>query len=148
MNARRALSALFLAALAAVPIACQTPNASDSPGTLTTVIFEDVPAPRDARYRAGKGESFSYQSETFRCGRFEFEYPGKPADAADFFRQTMTRPPYNWTLAGESPAGEGGTTLELTKLDDRCAIQIEPLAPTMAGGGPRTSITVRVNVTR
>ena len=145
----KACRAIFLAVFLLSPAACESARAPDSPGTLTTAIFEDVPAPRDARYRAGGGESFSYQSETFRCGRFQFEYPGLPEAAADFFRQTMTRPPYNWTLGPETPDGAGGTMLELTKLDDRCVIEIKLLPVSVAGSESRTSsIKVRVNVTR
>lgn len=121
--------------------ACQAPSG----GLLSSDLFEDIPAPRGARYRHAANESFSYRTATFRCALFQYEYEGSDAAVVDFYKTTMTAPPYNWTLEGEDSRAEGSTRLVFRKNEDLCQIDIDRV-PRPALERPRNvSIRVRVN---
>lgn len=92
---------------------------------LTSEPFEDLPAPRAAIYRDADSQSFAMRSQSFRCGRFLYDYPGPDADAVRFFKETMTQVPFGWTFEGEERAGEGSTRLKFTKRGDRCSIDVD-----------------------
>jgi hypothetical protein len=134
--------ALFAAVLLA---ACETtpPPASTY---LSTDVFEDIPAPKDARYRDAKGESFSYRSQTFRCGKFIYDFVGSDAAVVQFYKETMGAPPYSWTLTKEDRAGEGTTTLLFVKNQDTCTVDVDrvPLSTQKL----HVRIQVRVNTRR
>lgn len=123
--------------------ACET--APVRRGPLGNDIFEDVPAPKTAVYRHAKNESFAYNARTFRCGRFVFEYQGKAADAAAFFRRTMVQPPYSWTLTAEDSAGAGSYNLVFEKNDDRCTVDVDRVPKADIGKTRNVNILVRVN---
>ena len=128
---------LLLVALAA----CQAPAGRQ----LSSDLFEDIPAPRGARYQYAKNQSFSYRTPTFRCARFHYEYEGSDANVVSFYRQTMTSPPYNWNLAREEGQAEGSTRLVFQKNEDVCQVDIDRV-PRPALERPRNvTILVRVN---
>lgn len=112
-----------------------------SGGSFSTDIFEDVPAPRTAIYRDAAHESFSYRTATHRCGRFRYDYTGSQSDAIEFFRQTMTAPPYSWAIESDEAPVDGSASLVFRKGDDRCTVDIDRHAD-----GVR--ILVRVNYLR
>jgi hypothetical protein len=88
-------------------------------------VFEDVPAPKAARYRDAKGESFSYRSQTFRCGKFLYDYIGSDAAVVQFYKETMGAPPYSWTLTDEDRTSEGSTSLQFVKNQDTCTVDVD-----------------------
>ena len=136
---------LRLAALLACA-ACST-TGGGSGRVLNTDIFEDLPAPKTASYRYQNGESFAYRAKTFRCGRFLYRFAGPVDEATGFFRDTMTAPPYNWTLADEQTPAEGSTILVFTKADDRCTVDIDRLSGPEESP-PDVTILVRLNYRR
>jgi len=136
-----ALSALLL-----LVAACQSRPAPAAP--LSTRIFEDVPAPRGVTYLEANFESFSYQTPTFRCGRFLFDWQGAETDAVRFYRDTMASPPYNWTFAGEDRVEEGSTRLTFVKGEDRCTVDIDRVPKPGAEKRNNLNIAVRVNYRR
>jgi hypothetical protein len=136
----RAASLLALMMLAA----CQQPQKPGSTGALNPDIFEDLPAPKDAVYRDADNESFSYRGGSFRCGRFVYDFKGSQEEATAFFKETMTTPPYNWTLAGEDQPAAGTVTLVFTKNEDRCTVDVDRLA-SGARGKDQVVIIVQVN---
>lgn len=134
--------ALFAVVLLA---ACEsTPPAATT--YLSHDVFEDVPAPKDAHYRETKGESFSYRSQTFRCGKFIYDFVGSDASVVQFYKETMGAPPYSWTLTREERTAEGSTALQFVKNQDTCTVDVDRV--------PRSTqklhvrIQVRVNTRR
>jgi hypothetical protein len=123
-------------------------EATPPPATtyLSHDVFEDIPAPKDARYREVDGESFSYRSQTFRCGKFIYDYVGSDATVVQFYKETMGAPPYSWTLTKEVRPGEGSSTLQFVKNQDTCTVAVDRV--------PRSTqklhvrIQVRVNTRR
>ena len=109
--------------------------------------FEDVPVPRGATYRNAKEKSYSYRSKNFRCGRFRYHYDGSVKDATNFFRTTMVRAPYNWTLNEDDRAPKGSTRLVFTKDDERCTIDVDYVPGTRKSNIPTVFILVRLNYT-
>ncbi len=140
----RAPRAIVLAAVAALA-ACAS---LDSRGRkLDSDIFEDVPAPREAVYRHHRAESFSWSGSSFRCGRFQFDYPGRHEDAVRFFNETMTRPPYSWDLVKSTQEREGSARLEFRKGDDLCVVDVD-YVHRHESIGASVNILVRVNCLR
>lgn len=103
--------------------ACEAPGAST--GLLQADQFEDIPVPRAARCRTHHAESFSYRTDTFRCGKFVYDYQGTVAEVVRYFRDTMARAPFSWELKDASGTAEGSTTLVFTKNDERCTVDID-----------------------
>lgn len=130
------LAAMTLLALAA----CRGGAPPPASTRLATEIFDDVPAPKNAAYREGKGESFSFRTSGFRCGRFVYDYPDSEEDAVRFFKETMQRPPYSWKLTKEERAEEGAARLTFVKNEDTCTVNVLtiPYRKTIV-------LTVRVN---
>jgi len=131
--------ALLLAAL--LFPACRTPP----PAYLSTDIFEDIPAPKGAEYLHEKRQSFSYRSRTFRCGRFLYTYLGSHEEVVSFYRETMTAPPYNWTLTDEDSRAAGSSRLTFEKHEDVCQVDLDRVPKPAPGGQNNVSIRVRVN---
>ena len=127
--------------------ACQTPP-PESGSPVRSDIFEDLPVPKGAVYIHRNHESFSYRGETFRCGKFLFEYQGDHAATVAFFRDTMTRPPYSWTLEQEDTAGQGTATLVFRKGDDRCTIDIDYVPSPSIEKPNNQRILIRLNYRR
>ncbi|MHC4547928.1 MAG: hypothetical protein ACYTEZ_04055 [Planctomycetota bacterium] len=125
--------------------ACKTPPPA-SRTYLHTDVFEDIPAPREARYRNANMESFSYRSQSFRCGKFIFDYQGSDADVVRFFKETMTAPPYSWTLTDEDRVQAGSTGLVFVKGEDRCTVEVDVVP--QAAYVRHVRIQVRVNYVR
>jgi hypothetical protein len=121
--------------------ACRNPP----PSHLSTDVFEDIPAPRGARYIYKKNESFSYRSPSFRCGRFLYDLHGSDAPVVRFYRDTMTAPPYNWTLTGEDRRDAGSTRLVFVKEDDRCEVDVDFVPKTPLDRPENVTVQVRVN---
>ncbi|MHC4134504.1 MAG: hypothetical protein ACYS0K_05930 [Planctomycetota bacterium] len=113
------------ALLAAVLLAACETTAPPPATYLNTDVFEDIPAHKDARYRDGKGESFSYRSQTFRCGKFIYDYIGSDATVVQFYKETMGAPPYSWTLTHEDRTTTGSTTLQFVKNQDTCTVDVD-----------------------
>jgi len=113
---------------------------------LTSDVFEDIPAPKDARYRDVKGESFSYRSQTFRCAKFIYDFVGPDATVVHFYKQTMGAPPYSWTLTNEDRTNEGATTLQFVKNQDTCTVDVDRVP--RATQKKHVRIQVRVNSRR
>jgi len=111
-------------------------------------IFEDIPAPRTAVYVDHDNTSFSYRTETFRCGRFLFEYQGSDANVVDFYKRVMSAPPYSWKLLKEDSAAAGSTTLIFAKNDDRCMVDVDSVPKPSAARQHNVEITIRVNYRR
>ena len=128
---RLALVAAFLAACASTPVKPVSRRLSDK-------IFDDVPAPEKAVYRSDSGESFSFTTKGFRCGRFVFDYSGSQEDAVRFFKTWMQKPPYSWSLTDEKREMEGSTELSFLKSADECTIDIDRKAQSVV-------IAVRIN---
>lgn len=127
------------AALILCLAACQGPGPRS--GTLRTDQFDDIPVPGNATYRSERAESYSYRTETFRCGRFVYDYPRSAEQARDYFSSAMVRPPYSWALAAENTAENGAFRLVFTKNDERCTVDL-----TGAGtDGGASVISVRLN---
>jgi len=143
---RTARTLCLLVLAGAATAGCDSIAERRPPGSrLEPDIFQDVPAPVGARYVDDHSESFSYRGGTFRSGRFEFRYDGTAAEAADFYRDTMTKSPYDWILEQENPR-EDGSSFVFTKNQDRCTVDIDPIESV---GGPReVRILVRVNFRR
>jgi len=133
----------FALAVAVLLAACTPPTQRS--GRLSPDIFEDIPAPKSARYIYRQHESFSYRSKTFRCGKFLYEYQGDVDDAVRFFKDTMGNPPYSWTLADEVAPGSGSTTLVFTKNTDRCTVDIDRVPRPELKRQKNVEIKVRVN---
>lgn len=134
------------ALLAVVALAaCQT-TAPPAKTYLGTDVFEDIPAPKNARYRDQNGESFSYRSRTFRCGKFIYDYVGPDASVVQFYKETMGAPPYSWTLTNEERPGQGSTKLLFVKNQDTCTVDVDhvPLSTQKL----HVRIEVRVNTRR
>jgi hypothetical protein len=134
------------AAVAGLLVAC----ASSPPhgGNFSSDIFEDIPAPRTAVYREEAAESFSYRTPTHRCGRFRYDYQGSQSETVDFFRQTMTTPPYSWALVSEEAPAEGSSHLVFKKGEDRCTVDVDRREPKHGSDGENVWILVRVNYLR
>lgn len=133
---------LFATALLA---ACET-TAPPPTRYLTSDVFEDIPAPKDARYRDVQGESFSYRSQTFRCAKFIYDYVGPDATVVQFYKETMGAPPYSWTLTNEDRTNEGATTLLFVKNQDTCTVDVDRVPRSTQKKHVR--IQVRVNSRR
>jgi hypothetical protein len=133
-----------LAALAVLALSMACESTSNGQGYyLHTDIFEDIPAPRGVAYKHAKHESFAYRSRTFRCGKFLFEWKGPQTECVRFYRETMTAPPYSWTLTEENTPGTGSTQLVFVKGYDRCSVEIDHVPQNQALDN--NSIVVRVN---
>jgi len=128
------------AALLALLTACQGPDHGAPGRNLRAGQFDDIPVPRDATYRAARAESFCYHTETFRCGRFLYDYPGDLGEARGYFLRTMVLPPYSWTLLGEETA-KTSVSLVFSKNDERCRVDLTRPRPAPDG----TVILVRLN---
>ena len=140
-----AARALAVALLAFGAIGCDSLAAKRPPGSqLEPDIFQDVPAPVQARYVNDHSESFSYRGGTFRSGRFEFLYDGKAAEVADFYRKTMPASPYDWVLEHEDRR-ETGHTFVFTKDRDRCTVDVDQLPSTTPNPREEVRILVRIN---
>ena len=140
------MRALPLFAVLLLLAACQSRPAPAAP--LSTRIFEDIPAPRGVTYLEANFESFSYQTPTFRCGRFLFDWQGSEADAIRFYRETMTTPPYSWTFAGEDRVEEGSARLTFVKGEDRCTVDIDRIPKPGVAKQNNLTLAVRVNYRR
>ncbi|MHC4934506.1 MAG: hypothetical protein ACYTGV_20215 [Planctomycetota bacterium] len=140
------MRAALLLALFLLP-ACESPQQGALSGPVSTDIFEDLPAPKGAQYRQTNAESFSYHGETFRCGRFAYDYRGNHAETVQFFKTTMTSPPYNWTFATQHRSAAESTTLVFTKHNDRCTVDIDRVAED-EDGRDHLELLVRLNFTR
>jgi len=134
----RALAALLLS----MPLACVTTQSSPS-AQLSTEIFEDIPAPKDAVFRDRDSQSFSFRSKAFRCARFVYDAWSSHADTVRFFRENMIQPPYSWTLVRESPEREGSTRLVFAKGEDECVVDVDRLLHKTAQG---SGVVIRVFV--
>lgn len=141
-------TAITVALVFLVVGACQQTQQGPASKYVRTEIFEDVPAPKGAVYREQEGQSFSYSSDHFRCGKFVYDYSATAEDAVAFFKETMTQPPYSWVLKDESwrPA-EGIAALTLVKNEDRCTVDVKRTTPPGAEE-PQVSLVVRVNYNR
>jgi len=115
---------------------------------MSTHIFEDIPAPRTAVYVDHDNTSFSYSAETFRCGRFLFQYQGRDTDAVAFYRRVMVAPPYSWKLLHQDARAAGSTTLVFAKNEDRCSVDIDSIPKPSAARRHNVAITIRVNYRR
>ena len=124
-------AALALAACASTPAEPQSRR-------LDKKIFDDVPAPEKALYRSESGESFSFTTKGFRCGRFLFDYSGSEEEAVRFFKTWMQKPPYSWSLTDENRDVEGSTELSFVKSADECTIDVDRKAEFV-------EIAVRIN---
>ena len=123
--------------------ACQA--AGPRSGTLRTDQFDDIPVPSGAAYRISGAESYCYRTETFRCGRFVYDYPGRPEQARDYFTSAMVRPPYSWGLTEDKKAGNGAFRLVFTKNDERCTVDLTGAADDSTDDGGASVIHVRLN---
>ena len=141
-----AFALLVAAAACGSTDTAETPAASSRPTYLSTDIFEDVPAPRDAVYMHNKHESFSYRTATFRSGKFLYAWKGTQPDAVAFFKQTMSAPPYRWTLTGDSTPVTGSTKLTFVKGADTCTVDIDNVPRVQQRAN--VTIIVRVNYRR
>lgn len=136
----KAIASLLLAA--ALLGGCQSSTASSS-RRLSTEIFEDLPAPRTAVYRKTGGESFSFLCRSFRCGRFVYDYPGSHEEAVSFFAETLTQPPYSWTLADSKADQVGSARMVFTKGEDRCTVEVDRVQKV---GPNRANVVIRVRL--
>ena len=139
---RLALLPILLAAAACSSTEEEAP-ASRAGMYLHTDIFEDVPAPKNAIYVGQDGHSFSYRTKTFRTGKFVYNWAGAQMEAVGFYRETMTTPPYSWTLTGEKALPQGSTELVFLKGEDRCTVGIDHVPQLNRNNNIR--IVVRVN---
>ncbi len=129
MRKELAMRTMFLACVAvtaATLTGCQSAPAKQ--GRFSNRIFEDLPTPKDAVYRDNDWESFSYQGDTWRSGRFHFTYRGSEERAVAFFTRTMTDPTYGWTLENEDRRSVGSSKLIFSKSGDRCTVDIDASA--------------------
>ncbi len=129
---------LAAVALLATLAACKAPAPKPVSTRVQTEIFDDVPAPKTAIFRARDAESFSFRTSGFRCGRFVYDYDDSEEDAVRFYKATMTRPPYSWKLTKEERDVEGSARLTFVKNDDRCTVNVARIRGS-------TVLTVRVN---
>lgn len=132
--------------LAAVLLAACEATAPPPTQYLSSDVFEDIPAPKDARFRDSQGESFSYRSQTFRCAKFIYDYVGSDANVVQFYKETMGAPPYSWTLTKEDRTNEGATTLQFVKNQDTCTVDVDRVP--RATQKRHVRIQVRVNSRR
>jgi hypothetical protein len=126
--------------------ACAAPEGTRS-RTLTTDHLEDIPAPAEARYRDRGGESFSYRAASFRCGKFVYDYDGSVEEAATFYKEVMTAPPYFWVLVADETVVMNSRHLTFKKNHDHCTVSIDRVQE----GGPKdgpVSIVVLLNPTK
>ena len=135
--------------LAALPVvlfaACETPPADSGSRYITNESFEDIPAPKDARYQTANDESYAYRGKGFRYGEFVYEYDAELEDAVRFYKEVPTRPPYSWALDGVSYRDSlTEATVDLTKNKDHCSILIRRISPARAEQA-RLRIVVRLN---
>ena len=132
----------------AILAACQEPPRTDESRYIRDEPFEDLPAPKDSVYRDRQRESFSYSSESFRCGKFLYDYEATPEETVAFFKQTMTKPPYGWKIEDERWRPDDGiANLTLLKNSDRCTIEVRRVK-VARDARPKVAIEVRVNYTR
>jgi hypothetical protein len=137
---------LAIPLLLAAAAGCVTTPESPS-DQLSSQIFEDIPAPRDSVYRDRDAQSFSFRSSAYRCARFVYDSWAPHESVVAFYRDTMTQPPYSWTLAEDFSEKEGAARLVFTKGEDRCTVDVDRLLQkTSQGSG--VVIRVRVNYTR
>ena len=140
------LATLLLAALpVALLAACETPPVDSGSRFITNESFEDIPAPKDARYQTANDESYAYRGKGFRYGEFVYEYDAPLEDAVRFYKEVPTRPPYSWNLGGVSYRDSlTEATIEMTKNEDRCSVLIRRISPERAET-TRLRILVRLN---
>ena len=103
---------------------CTAPEGSRS-RTLTADHVEDIPAPAAARYRDQGAESFSYRAASFRCGKFVYDFEGTVEEAATFYKEVMTAPPYFWVLVADQTVVMNSRHLIFKKNNDRCTVGID-----------------------
>jgi hypothetical protein len=125
-------------ALLATFAACKAPAPEPVSTRLHGEIFDDLPAPKTATYRDRGGESFSFRTSGFRCGRFVYDTEESEESSVRFFKSTMTHPPFSWKLTNEERDVEGAARLTFVKNDDRCTINVQRIRGS-------TLLTVRVN---
>ncbi len=136
---------LFAALPVAFLAACETPPADPGSRYITNESFEDIPAPKDARYQTANDESYAYRGKGFRYGEFVYLYDAALEDAVRFYKEVPTRPPYSWVLGGVSYRESlTEATIEMTKNEDRCSILIRRISADRAEN-PRLRIVVRLN---
>ncbi len=123
-------------------VGCQ--GVPELPRIFKDEIFEDIPAPKNARVQTDEAASFSYLSESFRCAKYVYRYEGESAEAVAFFESTMTRSPYSWTLEelAELPAGHDRLTFR--KGEERCVVDIQT-KEARARSADSITITIRLN---
>ncbi len=131
----RRAAVLFTAALAS----CAGSGRGAVSTVLTDEIFEDLPAPATAAFEPAG--SFSFQGSAYRCGRFFYSFNGSGEECAQFYRGTMTQPPYSWTLTEETSPGQHTLHMVFTKGEDRCTLDLDRLPTTVR-------IIARVNYVR
>jgi hypothetical protein len=136
-----------LLAAASLVAACASTTTQPG-GSFSADIFEDIPAPKTAVYHETGAQSFSYATQTHRCGRFQYDYLGSQSEAVAFFKDTMTAPPYSWTLVSEETPAEGSALLVFTKGGDRCTVDIDRHEPRHGSDAENVRILVRVNFLR
>jgi len=128
-------------ACALLLVACATPDKETS--YLHHEPFTDIPAPRGSTYIDQHNQSYAYQTSTWRCGRFLYEWRGSDTEVAKFYKDTMTAPPYSWTLTDTSTPAEGSTALHFVKGDDTCRVDIDRIPKPLKDDN--ISIAIRVN---
>ena len=131
----RRAAVLFTAALAS----CAGSGRGTTSTVLTDKIFEDLPAPATAAFEPAG--SFSFQGSAYRCGRFFYSFNGSVEECVQFYRGTMTQPPYSWTLTEETSAGPDTLHMVFAKGEDRCTLDLDRLPTTVR-------IIARVNYVR
>ena len=139
--------ATFLCAALPVAIlaACETPPADSGSRYITNESFEDIPAPKDARYQTANDESFAYRGKGFRYGEFVYEYDAGLEDAVRFYKEVPTKPPYSWKLGNVGFRDSlKEATVEMTKNEDHCIVRIRRISPENAET-TRLRIVVRLN---
>jgi hypothetical protein len=120
-------------------------QAVPEPGSLLSAeIFEDIPAPATARVQTADAVSFSYRSESFRCAKYVYEYPGGAAEAVAFFHDVMVKPPYSWDLHQEADLRAGHALMNFRKGEDRCTVDVRG-RERHADGAEHARITICVN---
>ena len=92
---------------------------------LTDKIFEDLPAPATASFEPAG--SFSFQGSAYRCGRFFYSFNGSVEECVQFYKGTMTQPPYSWTLTEETSPGSDTLHMVFAKGEDRCTLDLDQL---------------------
>jgi hypothetical protein len=110
---------------------------------LDRIQFDDIPVMRGLRLSTLRNESFSYDSNGVRLGRFVYRGEEDLRRVQDHYVTTMPLEPYGWTVAPRRD--DRPDSLFFTKGREHCEIAVVAARRTAQKKGLTVTIVVETN---